>query len=265
MNAVFCNGRPATAEDLQAPALRNYGHFTTLQVRGRAAQGLGLHLQRLQSATLELFGTTLGEERVRQDLCAALDHLGTDDASVRITVFSKAFSIDQEGDEVPVDLLVSLSPPSTAEGKPLRVCSHRLERVLPHLKHVATFPLLHARRRAKACGFDDVLLVDAAGRVCEGSIWNVGLWDGQGVVWPEAPMLRGVTQQLLEAGLREAGVVQRRAQVALSDLGDFAGAFATYSRGLHMLASVDRTEFERSPRMQAALQQALATRPWERI
>ena len=40
---VTCNGQPVQVEDL-LPALVNYGHFTSLQVRGHAVQGLDLHL-----------------------------------------------------------------------------------------------------------------------------------------------------------------------------------------------------------------------------
>ena len=39
---VYCNGRPATVEDLTGPALRNDGHFTTFQLRGRAVRGFEL-------------------------------------------------------------------------------------------------------------------------------------------------------------------------------------------------------------------------------
>ena len=42
---LTCNGQPAQVEDL-LPALVNYGHFTSLQVRDHAVQGLDLHLAR---------------------------------------------------------------------------------------------------------------------------------------------------------------------------------------------------------------------------
>ena len=61
---VTCNGQPAQVEDL-LPALVNYGHFTSLQVRGHAVQGLDLHLARLSQATRELFGSELDTVQVR--------------------------------------------------------------------------------------------------------------------------------------------------------------------------------------------------------
>lgn len=263
MTPVFCNGVPASAEDLRTLALRNYGHFTTLQVRGRCAQGFGLHLDRLQSATRELFAAALDPARVRADLRAALDAAGTGDATARITVFSRGFDLDDPARACAPDVLVALSPPATAGGAPLRVRSTVHVRALPHLKHVATLPLLHARRQARLAGFDDALLVDPAGRVCEGAIWNVGFWDGARVTWPQAPMLRGVTQQLLEAGLAGQGIAQAREPVELGGLGRFTGAFAAYSRGLHLLGQVDGQPFRDRDGLEAMLVRALASRPWE--
>ena len=40
MSLAFLDGRPASADDLRALALANYGHFTSMQVRGRAVKGL---------------------------------------------------------------------------------------------------------------------------------------------------------------------------------------------------------------------------------
>ncbi|HBZ46612.1 MAG TPA: aminotransferase, partial [Stenotrophomonas sp.] len=62
--SVYCNGHRASADDL-AGALVNYGHFTSLQVRGGAVQGLDLHLRRLRQGTEELFGSTLDGTRVQ--------------------------------------------------------------------------------------------------------------------------------------------------------------------------------------------------------
>ena len=44
MNQALFNGKPASAEDLRALALVNFGHFTTVQVRDRCARGIDLHL-----------------------------------------------------------------------------------------------------------------------------------------------------------------------------------------------------------------------------
>ncbi|WP_242106813.1 aminotransferase class IV family protein [Luteimonas aquatica] len=265
MTAMFCNGLPATSEDLRALALRNYGHFTVMQVRGGAAQGLHAHLARLQAATRELFGAELEAGRIVAELRHALAAAGMGDCSVRITVFSREFDIDDPARAIGLDVLIALAPPSTAGGAPLRVKSYRHERTLPHIKHAGTLPLFHFRRQARLAGYDDALFVDAAGRISEGSIWNVGFWDGARVVWPQAPALHGIMQQLLEAGLRETGVAQVRREIGLGDLPGFQAAFASYSRGIHPLAAVDGVAFEGGAGLPERLARALATQPWEPV
>jgi branched-subunit amino acid aminotransferase/4-amino-4-deoxychorismate lyase len=68
-------------------------------------------------------------------------------------------------------------------------------------KHVATMGLIHQRRLARAEGYDDVLFVDRQGRVSEGWIWNIALWDGQTVILPAANVLPGITMSLSGKGL----------------------------------------------------------------
>ncbi|MGP3939920.1 hypothetical protein [Streptomyces sp. 6N106] len=55
MTYIEINGSPATADTLRLPALTSYGHFTAMQIRDARVRGLDLHLDRLRSATRELF------------------------------------------------------------------------------------------------------------------------------------------------------------------------------------------------------------------
>jgi len=64
---------PAAADDLAPPALGGYAHFTAIQVRGGGVRGLDLHLDRLRSASLDLFGRAMPDARVRACLRAAID------------------------------------------------------------------------------------------------------------------------------------------------------------------------------------------------
>lgn len=258
---MFCNGLPATLDDMRALALRSYGHFTVMQVRGRAVRGLALHLERLASATRELFGVALEPARVRENLRAAFDAADVDDGTARITVFSRGFDINDPVLVGEVDVLVSLTSPADTDGLPLRVRSVAQPRALPHIKHLATLPQMHARREARLAGFDDALLVDGHGRVCEGSIWNIGFWDGARVTWPEAPMLRGITQLLLKSSFERGGIGQGREPLRVDDLARFSGAFAAYSRGIHLLAQIDQTRFAPDPGLGRMLQDALARCP----
>lgn len=265
MSDVFLNGQPASADDLRALALTNYGHFTSMQVRGRAVQGLDLHLRRLRSATRELFDAELAEERILADLRTALDARGSGDCALRMTVFARGFDYRRPADAGTPDLLVSLSPPATSGKPPLRLKSYPFVRPLPHIKHVGTFPLFHYRRLASRAGFDDALFVAPDGTVAEGSIWNIGFWDGERVIWPEAPALRGVTEQLLQAGLDELGIAQRRRPVGLAEAGGFQGAFAANASGVQVVLEIDGAALSPVPALMEQLAAALARQPWQPV
>jgi 4-amino-4-deoxychorismate lyase len=262
--ADWVDGRAATAAELGALAGCNYGHFTTLQVRGGAVQGLALHLARLEAASRELFHVQPCAGRIRREMRAALDADGRADCTMRVTVFAP-------GHETPAStpvpepepcVLVATLPAAAVGDRPLRVKSFRYRRVLPHVKHVGTFPLFLHRRMAVAAGFDDALFVDDAGTVSEGSLWNVVFDDGEGFVWPRAPALRGTCEQLLQTALAGAGVRQETRPVRLDGLAAMHGAYALNARGIRAIASIDGIGWTPAKARQSVLQAALDSTPW---
>jgi len=263
MTHAFLDGLPATADDLRALALSNYGHFSSMQARARAVRGLDLHLNRLKAATRELFDAKLEDDRVRSAILAALDGEGLDDASVRVTVFSRAFDHAHPDRAVPVDVLVSLAAPREAKPKPAWVKTYPFQRPLPQVKHVGTFPLFQHRRQARRDGFDDALFVDAKGRISEGSVWNIGFWDGRQVVWPQAEALRGTEEKLLQAGLAEVGVAQRHLPVEARALAGMKAAFACNATGVWPISGIDETALRPDPVLMEKLAAALAAHRWQ--
>ncbi|MDN5782184.1 MAG: aminotransferase class IV family protein [Luteimonas sp.] len=268
MNLILCNGRRAKAADLVALAMRNHGHFTTMQVRDGAVRGLDLHLARLREATAELFDAPLDDARVLGGLRQALDIAGTGDCTARVSVCAREFESVAQG--VPLaagdlDVVVALTPPAEPAATPMHASSFEHERSLPHIKHVGTFAQFHVARQARGRGYDDVLFVGADGRISEGTVWNVGFWDGSGVTWPDAPALRGTCEQLLQAGLETLGVAQARRGLGLADLPGFQAAFACNSRGVRAIGAVDKLGFAADPGLLALLGRALATHPWQPV
>ncbi len=264
MRSVWFDGRPADASDLRALALVNYGHFTSMQVRGRCVQGFDLHLQRLRDATRELFGSDVDEARVRTAIRDALSAAGAADASVRVTAFVRGLDLDTCAENFAPELLVSIAPPAAPPQGALRVKTCVCVRDLPHIKHVGTFPLFLQRRLARQAGFDDALLVDGDGRVAEGSIWNIGFRDGDSVVWPQAPALRGTGERLLQAGLDALGIGQSARPVRVAEIGMFEAAFAVNSRGVQAIAAIDDVAFAGDGEGLRLLD-ALARQPWQAI
>ena len=267
VNVILCNGRRAEAADLVALAMRNHGHFTTMQVRDGAVRGLGLHMARLREATLELFDVASDDARALGGLRQALEIAGSRDCTARVTVcareFERAARASQPLAAEDLDVIVALTPPVEPAPEPMRAASFEHERALPHIKHVGTFAQFHLAREARGRGFDDVLFVGADGRISEGTVWNVGFWDGSAVTWPDAPALRGTCERLLQAGLAGQGVPQANRGLRLADLGDFRAAFACNSRGVRAISAVDDTVFTVDPGLMQLLAGALDARPPE--
>jgi branched-subunit amino acid aminotransferase/4-amino-4-deoxychorismate lyase len=248
---VEIDGDRVDAERLWATA-SGFGHFTAMQVRGRRARGLRLHLRRLEAANRELFGAGLDGPRV----CELIRHLLGDgeDASVRVYVF--------ESEPEPA-LMVTVREPAEIRG-PQRLQSVRYQRPDAQFKHLATGQGYYGRL-ARRNGFDDALLTSPDGTVSETAIANIGLFDGPGVVWPDAPMLRGITMQLLEQALPELGMTARRATVRLRDLEAFDGAFTANARGVAAVSQIDDVTLPVPAERMRAVAGAYASVPWDPI
>lgn len=217
------NGRSANAEELAPLAFAGYAHFTAMQVRGGQVRGLDLHLERLRSSSLDLFGQALPDDRMRAYLREAL-RAGPADLSLTATVYSPAGEFTVAGADVEPEVLIRTGPASSGPDGPLQLATVEYERILPAVKHVGEVAKTYFLRQAVEQGFDDVAFVDRRGRLSEGSIWNLAFWDGDAVVWPAAEMLGGTTMDIVRRQLDRLGIPQRVQEVTLSDLPAIAGS-----------------------------------------
>lgn len=266
-----------------APDALAAGHFTTVQVRDGLVQGRDLHLLRLRDASRTMYGggPRKGEVRalVRQRLAAAGEAVRNCTLRILVrpvagdpgpdagAVFRPPFEYqpDSHAGTVPpaqrVD--VEFGPPGEVPAGALRLRSHRGLREHPFVKHLATGPQLRAREAAVAAGFDDAVLVDADGRIAEGTFWNIAFWDGSVLTWPKAPALPGVTFWRLHMSLGQEGIPARRVPVGLGDLDGQRTAVALNSRGLREIASIDGHAFPGDPGFVARLRALLERDDWE--
>ncbi|MFE5962250.1 aminotransferase class IV family protein [Streptomyces rubiginosohelvolus] len=253
------DGRPATTDDLGPLAFSGHAHFTAAQVRDGRIRGLDLHLERLRSASVELFGRALPEDVVRAHLRTAL-HDGPADMSLTATVSSTAGEFSAaEGEPT---LLVRTGPPSSGPDGPLALAAVEHERFLPHIKHVGEVAKTHLLRQAVADGFDDAAFLDREGRFSEATIWNLVFWDGDAVVWPEARILTGTTLGIVRRQLDALGIGQRVAPVTPDDLPALAGAAVmnSWTPGIpvHRIGS---TDLPAAPRFLQTLHRAYTAEP----
>jgi len=223
VHELWVDGQPASQADLTYHALFNYGAFTSFGVEGGGVRGLDLHLARLEASALELFGEAVEEGRLRALIRSALS--GRTDAWLRVSLFSpEVWTREPHWIGVPKVMIGVFTPPAPLAGG-VRLQPQVHGREPAHLKHAATFGLLRARRLARQAGFDDALFTDPAGMISEGSLWNIGFWRGDEVIWPRASMLEGVAQALIRQGLDQRGVRQHRRPVTVDDLPGLDGAF----------------------------------------
>ncbi|MEU6414761.1 aminotransferase class IV [Microbispora sp. NPDC046933] len=253
---IEIDGRPPTVEQLGHRALVNYGHFTAMQVRGFATRGLALHLDRLDAASRELFGTGLDGDLVRRRIQHALGD--TPDASVRVVVHRP------DPDAAP-SVMVVVRPPVPAPEGPVRLKSVPYQRPVAHIKHVGSFGQIHYGELAEREGFDDALLTGPGGVIAESGVANVAFFDGSRVTWPDAPCLHGITMRLLEPRLPAAGFPSRRAPVRLADLPSFRSVLVTNSHGVAPVDRVDDLALPVDAAFAAAVAEIYESVPWDPI
>ena len=251
---IEVDGRAATAEQLRALAGDSYGHFTAIQVRNCRARGLDLHLARLAAGNTELFDADLDAAAVRDHIRHALG--GSADASVRVYVC--------ELRDRPA-VIVTVRPPGGMPEGPWKLQSVPYQRTLAHIKHIGDFGQGYYQRLARRNGFDEALLTSADAEIAEGSITNIGFWDGTSITWPAAPALAGITMQVLDRQLDGTGLTSRRAPVRVPDAASYAGAFVTNARGIAAVGQIDGHVLPVDARMMTVLTEAYQSAGWDPV
>ncbi|MEV0282494.1 MULTISPECIES: aminotransferase class IV [unclassified Kribbella] len=214
-DSLLLDGTPLRTVDPMVLRATSFGHFTSMQVRDGRVDGLDRHFDRLDRSTREVFGQRLAADRVRADLRAALDHGGAGDLSLRVNVFATTV----------IHLLIRVSPPIEPGVRPVRLRAFRHERAVPHLKHTGTFDLTYYANLASRDGYDDAVFHTAAGEISEASIWNICFARGTDIVFPSAPALPGIRQQVLQRGL----ATHTTTRVPLDELSTYDAAYLTNS------------------------------------
>jgi 4-amino-4-deoxychorismate lyase len=257
---VELNGRAPDLAEMHRLAVSNYGHFTSMQVRDGRVRGLALHLARLADSSEELFGHRIGVAEEHRLIGHVRHALGdTRDASVRVTLAPGA------GDQDPPDVLVSVTDPVPDDlGPPLRIQTVRYARDLPEHKHRGTMMLRWHLREAGLAGFDDRLFAGPDGLVGEGTTWNVAFHDGEQVIWPAAPMLKGITMVLLQIQMSINGTPWELRPVSADELTGFAGAAVVNSQGIRGVASLDEVPLG-DQHLTKILQETLHDVPWDEL
>jgi branched-chain amino acid aminotransferase len=137
----------------------------------------------------------------------------------------------------------------------------RYERLFPHAKSLNMLGSYLAYTKAKAAGAYDALLLDAGGRLLEGTRTNFFCMKGKALYSaPEDTILLGVTRTIVLKVARELGLETHDATIRPEDLGSYDAAFLTStSAGIMPIASVDDFHFPPQPDVLHELMRAFDT------
>jgi branched-subunit amino acid aminotransferase/4-amino-4-deoxychorismate lyase len=230
------NGIPVDLDQIQALALTNYGHFTSMRVEDQRVRGPSLHLERLMRDCRRVFEADLDPDRIRYLVRHALADVSRS-VVVRVTVFDPALELGHLGADAEPQVLVTTRLAPHTPLPALRLQSAIYRRDMPEVKHVGLFGSLRHRRIAQRNGFDDVLFTDADATISEAATSNIGFIDGDRIVWPQADCLPGVTMRLISQARDEQATT---APVALGQLADVDAVFATNAAvGIRAISTID--------------------------
>lgn len=149
--------------------LLGFGLFETLRARGGAMPMLERHLARLEAGARQL-GLPLPEcfATLPEDLGALVAQRPEGDLRVRVTM-----TAGSEGGPSHLQAFAHPYHPGKAAWRAQLATGHPgAASPTAGLKTTSYLPHWLARERARSAGFDEVLLLDAAGRVVEGSFTN---------------------------------------------------------------------------------------------
>ncbi|MEW2301947.1 aminotransferase class IV family protein [Streptomyces sp. NPDC006655] len=254
------NGRPVTTDAALTLGLTNYGHFTSMRVDNGRVRGLGLHMDRLVRDCHTVLGADLDTDQVRGYARQAVADV-TGSCIVRVTIFDPTVELAHPDRATTPSILVTVRPAGELPMPPIRVKSVRYERDLPGVKHSGLFGALHARRAALLDGYDDALFVGSDGRVSEGGTWNVAFIGPDGIIWPKADILPGVTMALLQ----QLGQ-HHTAPLTLAEAQGMHAAFATNtSIGVRPLSAIDEVPMATEHPLLTQLRDAYLAVPGERL
>lgn len=236
-------------------ALVNYGHFTAMQIRGGRVRGLSLHLDRLKSAHAELYGTQIDSGMILERVREAADD--EPNSYLRVTLF--------ETDPGKVRVMTAVRPAVAPSTVAIGLLPVVYQRPVAHIKHVGSFGQLYFGGVAERQGFDDALLTTAGGEISETTTANIAFIDDDAtLVWPSAPSLYGITWQILDTALVDAGFRTRKQPVTLEDISRFPGALVTNSVGVVGVSRIGEIAFDGAERVQAVAD-VYASSPWDGI
>lgn len=209
------------------------GIFETIKTVEGKPWALSRHMRRALNASAKENIALPGEELVRESIATLLAVETHATGLLRL-------SFDSTGNWAAVHL------PYSANSAPAKVGRHPVALDIAGVP-VKRFPYNHRLEileQARSNGFDEVLITNSAGKICEGAVSNVLLKIAG--TWCTPPLSDGVLPGIVRALVIEnCGVVVR--SIAVTEIADIESAFLLSSlRIAQPIASIDGREIPQS-------------------
>lgn len=226
------DGQPATSVPATDRGL-NYGDglFETVRVHAGGLPLLARHLDRLRGGCARLGLPYPGDETIGEDAQALLA-AGMAEGVLRIVLTRGSGG---RGYAPPLDApgrrIVSLHPLPAGLAAPIALgtCNTRLgtSPTLGGLKHLGRLEQVLAARETAAAGWDEGLMLDAAGCVVEATRHNLFYWRDGGLHTPpvQAAGVAGVMRALVLESMIAAGIPGGEAPLRYDELHAIDGMF----------------------------------------
>ncbi|MCG7534355.1 aminotransferase class IV family protein [Pseudoalteromonas sp. OOF1S-7] len=255
------NGRIIQESQMSRLAFAGFAHFTAMQVRDGMVKGMDLHLDRLRNASVALFGQARPDADILDSVRAAMA-VSDKDASLTVTVHSTHGEFTPASMNGQPEILVRTGAPANGPTGPLKLLATEYSRPLPEIKHVGEISKTYYLHRAVEQGYEDAVFTDKKGYLSEGTIWNLAFWDGEAVIWPQAPKLQGTMMSMVQRQLRLLNIAQRTEPVTLASLPSLRGAVVmnSWTPGV-AVAEISGHKLRESEPLRTLLHQAYQVEP----
>ncbi|KNC65364.1 aminotransferase class IV family protein [Pseudoalteromonas ardens] len=259
------NGTLLQSSQMSQLAFSGFAHFTAMQVRDGMVKGMDLHLDRLRHASVELFGQALSDEEILTSVRTAIAAAGTD-LSLTVTLYSSHGEFTLDSMDTQPNIMVRTGAPANGPSGPLKLLATEYCRPLPEIKHVGEISKTYYLHKAAQQGYDDAVFIDDTGCLSEGTIWNLAFWDGETVIWPQAPKLQGTMMSMVQRQLRLLNIEQRTEPVTLASLPSLRGAVVmnSWTPGVEV-AEISGHSLKESESLSELLHQAYTAEPMQAI
>ena len=245
MKTVFLNVKYVSQEEARVSVLdRGFlygdGFFETIKARGEQVFFLDTHISRLNRACRD-FSLSLSEEwdwgEIIRDLQRRNDLLGRE-CVIKIIVtrglHDGSLSFRNPGPPTVVVLIDTHNPLSKetyASGWKLGVFPHSFHSLLGNYKSLSYLFPLAAKDWALSNSFDEVLILDPEGSVCECSTANIYMVRKEKISKPHRSLsyLQGVMGGVVEEMLAEEGFQLFEERIKVEDLKNADEVFITNS------------------------------------